>query len=224
MNKDDAADLLRINDLRRILNDDSIVIDVGAHIGEFSTAVRKITNASIYAFEPVPVAFASLKENLIDEKFFPINSAISLNNDYATFHITESLVGSSLLPPIKGQSSKWLNETSSIEVQTTRLDTFIELKKFTNISLLKTDAEGYDLRVLESVGKYLEPSFVQAVLVEMSFHLFHEGQDKFYKAIELLTEKGYFLAGFYPHFNHNDWLWWADVLFLPNNSKYSTNL
>ena len=224
MNKDDAADLLRMNDLRRILNDDSIVIDVGAHIGEFSTAVRKITNASIYAFEPVPVAFASLKKNLIDEKFFPINSAISLENDYATFHITESLVGSSLLPPIKGQTSKWLNETTSIEVQTTRLDTFIELEKFTNISLLKTDAEGFDLRVLESVGKFLEPSFVQAVLVEMSFHLFHEGQDKFYKAIELLTEKGYFLAGFYPHFNHNDWLWWADVLFLPNNSKYSTNL
>lgn len=224
MNRDDAADLLRINDLRRILNDDSVVIDVGAHVGEFSVAIRNISNASIYAFEPVPDAFTALKNNLSDEKFFPINSAIALANDFATFHITESLVGSSLLPPIKGQTSKWLNETTSIEVKTTRLDTFIELNKFPSISLLKTDAEGYDLRVLESVGKFLEPSFVQAVLVEMSFHLFHEGQDKFYKAIELLTEKGYFLAGFYPHFNHNDWLWWADVLFLPNNSMYSTNL
>ena len=224
MNRDDAADLLRINDLRRILSDNSIVIDVGAHVGEFSMAVRNISNASIYAFEPVPAAFASLKENLNDKKFFPVNSAVALENNYAIFHITESLVGSSLLPPIKGQTSKWLNETTSIEVKTTRLDTFIELNRFSNISLLKTDAEGYDLRVLESVGKFLEPSFVQAVLVEMSFHLFHEGQDKFYKAIELLTEKGYFLAGFYPHFNHNDWLWWADVLFLPNNSKYSTNL
>ena len=224
MNRDDAADLLRINDLRRILSDDSIVIDVGAHVGEFSVAIRNISNASIYAFEPVPDAFTALKNNLSDEKFFPINSAIALENDYATFHITESLVGSSLLSPVKGQTSKWLNETTSIEVQTTRMDTFIELNKFTKISLLKTDAEGYDLRVLESVGKFLEPGFVQAVLVEMSFHIFHEGQDKFYKAIELLTEKGYFLAGFYPHFNHNDWLWWADVLFLPNNSKYSTNL
>jgi len=224
MNRDDAADLLRINDLRRILSDDSIVIDVGAHVGEFSVAIRNISNASIYAFEPVPDAFTALKNNLSDEKFFPINSAIALENDYATFHITESLVGSSLLSPVKGQTSKWLNETTSIEVQTTRMDTFIELNKFTKISLLKTDAEGYDLRVLESVGKFLEPGFVQAVLVEMSFHIFHEGQDKFYKAIELLTEKGCFLAGFYPHFNHNDWLWWADVLFLPNNSKYSTNL
>ena len=224
MNKDDAADLLRINDLRRILNDDSIVIDVGAHIGEFSTAIRKFSSATIYAFEPVPAAFSKLKVNFIDEKFFPINSAISMENGYATFHITESLVGSSLLPPVKGQSSKWLNKTESIEVKTTRLDTFIELQKFTRISLLKTDAEGYDLRVLESAGIFLEPNFVQAVLVEMSFHLFHEGQDKFYKSIEFLMEKGYFLAGFYPHFNHNDWLWWADVLFLPNNSKYSTNL
>ena len=197
MNTDDAADLLRINDLRRILGDDSIVIDVGAHVGEFSAAIRNISNASINAFKPVPDAFSSRKNNLSDEKFFPINSASALENDYATFHITESLVGSSLLPPIKGQTSKWLNETTAIKVKTIRLDTFIERQKFTSISLLKTDAEGYDLRVLESVGNFLKPSFVQAALVEMSFYLFHEGQDKFYKAIELLTEKGYFLAGFY---------------------------
>ena len=224
MNKDEIADNLRINDLRRILDDNSIVIDVGAHVGEFSSAIREISNASIYAFEPVPDAFLELQENLIDERFFPINSAISLEDGHSIFHITESLVGSSLLPPIQGQTSKWLNQTTSIEVKTTRLDTFIDLKNFTHISLLKTDAEGYDLRVLQSLGKFLQPDFVQAVLVEMSFHLFHEGQDKFYKAIELLTEKGYFLAGFYPHFNHNGWLWWADVLFLPNSSKYSTNL
>jgi FkbM family methyltransferase len=224
MSKDDAADLLRTNDLRRIINDHSIVIDVGAHIGEFSATIRNISKASIYAFEPVPEAFAVLKQNLVDDKFFPIDSAISVENGAAIFHITESLVGSSFLPPRKGQSSMWLKETTSIEVKTVRLDTFIELHRLASITLLKTDAEGYDLRVLESAGKFLEPSFVEAVLVEMSFHLFHEGQDKFYKAIELLTEKGYFLAGFYPHFNHNDWLWWADVLFLPNNSKYSTNI
>ena len=224
MNRDKAADLLRISDLKRLLNDDSIVIDVGAHVGEFAAAVRSFSNATIYAFEPVPDAFLSLTNNINDENFFPINSAISLENDYASFHVTESLVGSSLLPPIKGQTSRWLNEINTIEVNTTRLDTFIEKNSFTSISLLKSDAEGYDLRVLESVGEFLKPSFVEAVLVEMSFHLFHEGQDKFYKVIELLTEKGYFLAGFYPHFNHNSWLWWADALFLPNNSKYSTNL
>lgn len=142
MNRDDAADLLRINDLERILNDESIVIDVGAHIGEFSAAVRSISKASIYAFEPVPDAFVSLKSNMSDEKFFPINSAISLENDYATFHITESLVGSSLLPPIKGQTSKWLNETTSIEVKTTRLDTFIEcinLRIFPYLRLMQKD-------------------------------------------------------------------------------------
>jgi FkbM family methyltransferase len=201
-----------------------LVVDVGAHVGEFSSAVKDITDCTIYAFEPIPAAFELLNENLHGDKFFSINQAVSLENGQATFHITESLVGSSLLPPVPGQTSTWLKETGQIEVASTRLDTFIESNGLSNISLLKTDAEGCDLQVLESAGRFLTPTFTTAVLVEMSFHVFHEGQDKFYKVIELLSEKGYFLAGFYPHFNHNEWLWWADVLFLPNNSKYSTNL
>lgn len=224
MNKDEVADNQRIQDLQRILDDDSVVIDVGAHVGEFSSAVRAVSACTIYAFEPVPGAFESLKTNLSDNRFFAINQAISLENARVRFHVTESLVGSSLLSPIQGQSSKWLNETEQIEVQSIRLDTFIEQKEMLKISLLKTDAEGCDLQVLDSAGRFLTPDFTQAVLVEMSFHVFHEGQDKFYKIIELLSDRGYFLAGFYPHFNHNDWLWWADVLFLPNNPKYSTNL
>lgn len=218
------ADFHRITDISRILTDDSIVVDVGAHIGEFSKSVRSVSNAHIFAFEPVPEAFKALTSNLNDHKFYPINSAVSVENGKSTFHVTESLVGSSLLAPRGGQTSKWLNETNTIEVNTMRLDTFFEFQKFNLVSLLKTDAEGFDLRVLDSAGRFMIPSFVQAVLVEMSFHLFHEGQDKFYKVIEWLCEKGYFLAGFYPHYNHKGWLWWADVLFLPNDPKYSTNI
>lgn len=224
MDKDEIADFQRIQDLQRILDDDSVVVDVGAHVGEFSSAVRAISDCTIYAFEPVPGAFEALKTNITDSKFHAMNQAISPENGRVRFHVMESLVGSSLLSPIQGQTSKWLNETEEIEVTATRLDAFIEENKLSKISLLKTDAEGCDLRVLESAGKFLTPDFTQAVLVEMSFHEFHAGQDKFYKGIELLSEKGYFLAGFYPHFNHNGWLWWADVLFLPNTSKFSTNL
>ena len=69
MNKNDSSDLLRINDLGRILNDNLIFIDVGARVGEFSTAVRKFSNAFIYGFETIPNASATLKNILIDEKF-----------------------------------------------------------------------------------------------------------------------------------------------------------
>jgi hypothetical protein len=136
----------------------------------------------------------------------------------------ESFLGSSLLPAVPGQDSTWLHETNQIEVPTTRLDTFIESRGLSYISLLKTDAEGKDLTVLESAGKYLEPKFIQALLVEVSFHQFHVGQEPYWKILELAASRGYFLAGFYPHFNRKEWLWWADILFLPNTEKFSTNL
>jgi len=117
-----------------------------------------------------------------------------------------------------------LQETRQIAVPTIRLDTSIESQSLKNISLLKTDAEGKDLTVLESAGKYLEPNFINALLLEISFHEFHQGQEKYRKVMELSGSKNYFLAGYYPHFNRKNWLWWADVLFLPNTEKYSTNL
>ena len=224
MNQDQVSDKLRIVDLKRILNDDSVIIDVGAHKGEFSAQLRTFTSAKIYAFEPIEQAFEALSNLIKDNNFFPVNKAVGKSDGKAIFHVMESFLGSSLLPAVPDQSSTWLHETHQISVPTIRLDTFIESQSLKNISLLKTDTEGTDFTVLESAGKYLEPNFINALLVEISFHEFHRGQDSYWKVMELASSKNYFLAGFYPHFNHKNWLWWADILFLPNNKKYSTNL
>ena len=224
VNFDEIADQKRIHDLKRLLNKDSIIIDVGAHVGEFSSSIRKITSGPIYAFEPIPDAFKVLKENINDGNFFAINKAVGINNGPSTFHVMKSFVGSSLLPPVPNQESNWLQEVSQISVSTTRLDTFIEELSIPFVSLLKTDSEGMDLSVLQSAGILLNPTFVKALLIEISFHQFHKGQEPYWKILELMEQKGYFLAGFYPHFNRYEWLWWADVLFLPNTKEYSTNL
>jgi FkbM family methyltransferase len=114
MNQDSLSDFRRIYDLNRILNDDSIIIDVGAHKGEFSTSIRTITSANIFAFEPVPEAFNVLSDKLRGDNFFPINKAIDSTDGMANFHVVKSYLSSSLLPAVPKQDSTWLHETKQI--------------------------------------------------------------------------------------------------------------
>ena len=90
------------------------------------------------------------------------------------------------------------------------------------ISLLKSDAQGFDGRVINSAGEFLNPNIIGAILVELNFHRFYEDQDAFYKIMEHICMGGYFLAGMFPHLNYSGWFWWADALFLPNKAPFST--
>jgi hypothetical protein len=85
----------------------------------------------------------------------------------------------------------------SLSIQSTRLDEWIVSHDIGNVELLKSDAQGFDGRVIESAGKFLSPDSIGAILVELNFHRFYEGQDSFYGIMESLCTKGYFLAGMY---------------------------
>ena len=150
--------------------------------------------------------------------------AVSNVSGQTEFHVTDGDVGSSLLAPVENQTSQWLTPSSAglISIQSTRLDEWIVSHDIGTIELLKTDAQGFDGRVIESAGKFLSPDSIGAILVELNFHRFYEGQDSFYGIMESLCTKGYFLAGMYRHYNRAGWLWWADSLFLPDREPFST--
>lgn len=98
---------------------------------------------------------------------------------------------------------------------TIRLDEFFTQMEITEVDLLKSDAQGFDAEVLRSAGKFMTPECVKAVLVEMNFSDFYEGQGPMGELFRDLSAYGYRLSAFYPHRNYEGWLWWADGLFLP---------
>jgi len=213
-----ADDKLRL-DLKKILTVDSVVIDVGANEGQFiKELIGVVPIQKAYCFEPVPAAFEKLQEYASEEKIVEtVCSAVSESEGSQIIFETESNVGSSLLKPVKGQDSKWLTVSASFEVNTVRLDTFIENRCLIGtkpIGLLKSDAQGYDLFVIRSLGKYLNPSYVEAILVEVNFQYFYEGQPAYHEIMSLLDNAGYRLVWVYPHRDYSEWLWWADLLFL----------
>ena len=144
-----------------------IFIDVGANTGDwFTKAKKKYKNSRIYAFEPIKGITKKRKDVKI------INKAIDLkNNQIKTFNITRKTVTSSLLKQERSIIDKFVtfkdkkgkthrksdyDVVKKIKVKTIRLDNFIKKNNLTAIHYLKIDAEGNDLNVLKSAGKFLK--------------------------------------------------------------------
>lgn len=206
-------------DLKRIIADNGVILDVGANRGQFANELLQIIpNVKIFSFEPVPDAYDELR--LLSEKYsqiIPVEKAISIQGGLSTFYVTASDVGSSLLEPLPNQPSQWLTLEKQVTVQTIRLDDFMKhegLAVSGGITLLKSDAQGSDLDVIQSAGDFLKPDFIKSILVEINFTNFYHGQHNYYDVFSALDKAGYRMAGMYPHRAHDKWLWWADVLFI----------
>lgn len=220
---DDAADAERAQALSRILTVDSIVLDVGANRGQFARQLLAAVPCTVVCFEPVQAAFDDLVAVAREVPGIrPVRLGVAETTGEVDFFVQESDLGSSLLEPVPDQSSRWATAAERQRVPVTRLDDYLDAEGPAFVDLLKTDCQGADAQVLRSGGRHLNPDRIGALLVELNFHAFYQGQDSVSDVLDVATEHGYFLAGFFRHVNREGWLWWADALFLPNRAPFST--
>ena len=136
------------------------IYDVGANTGDFYLCLidLEIKNLNYFAFEPAPIAFSNLKENI------KIQSNINVNifniglwnvNKKLNFYLSEKSADSSLIKPIE--------HSSIIEIQTQKLSNIIQKP----IKLLKLEAEGGEPEVLEGIGDKLR--FIEYISVDLGF-------------------------------------------------------
>jgi FkbM family methyltransferase len=150
-------------------------IEVGAFDGSDSLQAHS-RGFTVYTFEPKRDLYESLVNRTRHlQGYTVIPKAVCLQDGKTQFNICQSGGASSIL---KFRSDEELNEAwspqrqdvhysgESYEVETTRLDTFIEQTglKETVIDYLHIDAQGVDLDVLKSTGVYIKN--VQAGVVE----------------------------------------------------------
>jgi FkbM family methyltransferase len=135
------------------LNKDSVVIDCGANTGSISKYLS-LTGATIYAFEPDPIAFKILSKRLANKKkvhcinkgVWNKNTTIQLyrhaemNENEKDFTVSSSIIA--------GKSN--ISSTNSVEIEVISLVEFI---KFLNkeIDLIKVDVEGAETEILKSI-------------------------------------------------------------------------
>lgn len=124
------------------LNAQSVVIDVGANVGEFAHVCGR-AGASAYCFEPDPAAFACLARNVADLPRIRIAEAAIWKSD-GTIDFGQA--------PARADSSVFA-EGPRITRRTLKIETLAREESLSRIDLIKCDAEGAEPEVLEGVGE-----------------------------------------------------------------------
>ena len=136
------------------------VIDVGFNEGEFTREVLRQRPASrILGFDParkIQRFFAKVFGSEARVAFEPM--ALSHTDGEAQFYDSDSM-SSSLAPGRNVQ-------VESYPVRVTKLDTYAQEHDIDVIELLKIDAEGYDLDVLEGASRLLDEQKIDIFLFE----------------------------------------------------------
>jgi FkbM family methyltransferase len=134
-----------------------VCFDVGANIGEMTLHMARRTSPSgrVYAFEPVPGVFARLSENIARNGMAQtINAsriALSRENGTARMTFADETFENQGRGSIANVDQKELSGFG--EVQTMRIDDFVERDGVDRIDLMKIDIQGAEPLLLEGGPK-----------------------------------------------------------------------
>jgi len=186
-----------------------IIIEVGCNNGNDTQWLSEECDY-LYGFEPNPELFLNLKERFKDNpkiKIFPY--AIDIEEKTREFYISRygDCGSSSLYPYADNLSETELSRYScyvnghdgKCEVESIRLDSFIEDYNIKEISYLWIDAEGNDFKVLQSLGKYID--IVKEGRAEVNYKIdnFKDADNHYEDVKKWLEERGFKTEILYIH-------------------------
>jgi FkbM family methyltransferase len=203
----------------RLMEDDEVFWDIGANVGYFTlvaaTALKE--RGQIIAFEPGKNAYARLKENISLNpygiiKAYPI--AVSDREGEAVLHVSGDIADSSasLFQASHSQTRQEVCRTSS-------LDHFLMAEGLRPPTLIKLDAEGAELAVLQGAKKLISrspPMFlmemeektlqaagaskaaIQHFLESYGYRAAHLSKGRWYATVDLSAVKGRNIFWFNP--------------------------
>lgn len=144
---------------------DITVFDIGANVGWYTLNIRKrIKNSEVYSFEPSPITFERLCDNL-NENDLDINNAINIGfyteNSQLDFYYNIEESGSSSLANIRETEA-----VTKISVEMMKLDDWVEENHITDLDFIKCDVEGAEYFVYQG-GKEIIKKYKPIIFSEM---------------------------------------------------------
>jgi FkbM family methyltransferase len=187
-----------------VVDSGNLVIDIGANVGMFSMfLLRNFNGLSIHAIEPVPETYKILKHNL--ERYGDLgkvqlhNMAIGAHPDTETEIVMyPNMTGNStMFPETKERQRESISTVFSEEelefvytqiklcVPMTTLSSLIDANAIDRIDLLKIDAEGSEVGILNA----LEPQHWELTR-QLALEV-HDEEQNLPKVIEIMESHGF---------------------------------
>jgi FkbM family methyltransferase len=160
-----------------------VFFDVGANIGDYSKSLRNAyPQAVIHSFEPHPLTFLRLKENMLNLNINILNVGVgAISNSLKLYDYADEDGSShaSLHKAVIEDIHK--AKTTSHEVNIIALDTFVIDNAISRVDLLKIDTEGHELEVLKGFSNFIKNGNVD--LIHFEFNEMNVASRVFFKDI-----------------------------------------
>lgn len=147
-------EMIEMRMIRKFLNKDSIIIDIGANIGWYSLNLSKyIPHGRIIAFEPIPGIFKHLKKNIELNNIVNVeaqNFGLSNKTGVLEFYYDPKFTAATSLRNLHENE-----KLKKIRCRVRRLDDFI-LQATPRIDFIKCDVEGAELFVIKGALETLK--------------------------------------------------------------------
>lgn len=155
--------------VRKFLEKGDIFLDVGANIGLFSLIASQYVESKgkIYAFEPTPETFSRLCENVEINAFSNISTfQIGLSDKEEELLFNVSQAGYDAWNSFA--KLKELEDSCSISIKTTTLDSFLNQQEISDVNLIKIDVEGWEMNVLKGAKDLLSKEKAPVLMIEFT--------------------------------------------------------
>lgn len=194
------------------------VIDVGANIGQYGTALRVSGyRGQIISCEPLPPAFAHLRSRVHrDTTWHAVNRAMGAEQGTVVLHVAANSYSSSILCLTDAHLAA-APDSGTVDAIEVPVSTIADLVREYGIvperAMLKIDTQGYESQVLEGAGALL-PQFA-AIQLELSFVTLYESQELAGDMFRRMDQSGFGLYAWDSSFSDplSGRLLQADVLF-----------
>ena len=164
------------------------IIDIGTNLGiDFKNYPLK---SNIYSFEPNPICYNYLKENFKNYSNLKLfNSAVGDLKGIYQFNLTKDTYSSSLLElNEKYKNNNVLSFSETIMIDVINLNDIIEEENINQIDFYKSDTQGYDLKILKSLGENIRLIKKGRIEVVNKNNQIYKGQDNYLDEVALYLQ------------------------------------